>query len=208
MSNSHTKLTRLYWERFYASTTPDIQAPSTFALFCLHSYLGNRKTLVDLGCGNGRDTKFFRGLGVDTLGVDLYNNPDPDIGKFLCADFTRLATDLGKFDIIYSRFSIHAINERAEGRVLRWAKESLAPEGLFCIEARTDKDPLCGCGVSMGCNAWFTDHYRRFLSYDKFQQKLTRNGFKILFAQESSGLSIRDEDDPVLLRIICTSPPI
>ena len=46
-----------YWENYYKSHR-NPTASSSFAIFCT-KYIQNSKTLVELGCGNGRDSVFL-----------------------------------------------------------------------------------------------------------------------------------------------------
>lgn len=73
---------RQFWTQFYGQdhlgNSGNIQNGSTFAQFVWQTYLQPRNmaneklTLLDLGCGNCRDTKFFAGHGNFCIGVD-YN---------------------------------------------------------------------------------------------------------------------------------------
>ena len=57
-----------YWESYYTK----IQKPfdsSTFAKFVLNKMTPNQ-TIIDLGCGNGRDSIYFSENKIRTLGVD------------------------------------------------------------------------------------------------------------------------------------------
>ena len=59
-----------YWNQYYfAPRDFKIQAPSQFAAFVASEYTSHR-LMVDVGCGNGRDTLFFAQLGYETLGID------------------------------------------------------------------------------------------------------------------------------------------
>ena len=57
-----------YWESYYTK----IQKPfdsSTFAKFVLNKMTPNQ-TIIDLGCGNGRDSIYFAENKIRTLGID------------------------------------------------------------------------------------------------------------------------------------------
>ena len=57
-----------YWSRFYASLHTTV--PSPFAA-SVAMELTERNEVIDIGCGNGRDSMFFAGLGHRVLGLDL-----------------------------------------------------------------------------------------------------------------------------------------
>ena len=44
-----------YWDKFYSKVYNPL--PSQFAVFVANEYQGNN-TLIDFGCGSGRDTFF------------------------------------------------------------------------------------------------------------------------------------------------------
>tara|TARA_B100001939_G_C16486912_1_gene423807 strand:- start:243 stop:470 length:228 start_codon:yes stop_codon:yes gene_type:complete len=69
-------------------------------------------------------------------------------------------------------------------------------------EFRSDKDPLMKLGKKISENERYTDHYRRFVNFDKFKNKLNKQGFKIIYQIEKRGLSKVKNDNPVLCRII------
>lgn len=47
-----------YWVGYYKKY-PNPAEPSTFAKFCTE-YIQEGKKLIELGCGNGRDSVYFR----------------------------------------------------------------------------------------------------------------------------------------------------
>ena len=118
---------------------------------------------------------------------------------FIQEDYTQYE----KIDVFYSRFTIHSITKDDEAILLPNVYTALSSNGLFCIEVRTTKDPLCGVGESCGENTFITDgHKRRFINSKVFREQVLDLGFKELYFIEEDNLSIYKDDNPVLMRII------
>jgi len=96
-----------YWKIFYLKNEKDLLKPSLFAKFVL-SKLKDGSSLVDIACGNGRDSMFFEENGIKTF--SLYNCNIPFfLGKnFIKADALTFTL---KADAYYSRFFFHTIIE-------------------------------------------------------------------------------------------------
>jgi hypothetical protein len=64
-----------YWSDFYTKQRALVpEEPSTFASFVASKWLSNEPalsglTLVDLGCGTARDSRYFASLGLKIIGV-------------------------------------------------------------------------------------------------------------------------------------------
>jgi len=66
-----------YWHQFYSKKKEHIKTePTDFAVFA-YKYIkdnfkkhSNKLKMIDIGCGNGRDTFFFREKNIDAIGVD------------------------------------------------------------------------------------------------------------------------------------------
>jgi len=202
-----------YWDNYYSTNSKPTEA-STFAQFILDK-LESGKNLIELGCGNGRDSLFFAKNGVNVIGVDQVGNEIDFLNEnysgenlnFVCDDFTNLAATESalvkdaKFDYIYSRFTFHSINEAKEDRTLSWISEHLNG-GLFLLEARSLNDPMFKKGEALSDTENFTTHYRRYMDLDKFIAKLEDLGFEILFKIEDNDLAVYKDDNPYVIRII------
>lgn len=197
----------LYWNKWYEKDKAPL-FPSSFAEFCL-SYISEGNSIIDLGCGNGRDSLFFGHNGFDVMGIDYSEiaishnkkaNILPNI-NFGVADFADMG-DLGKFSCIYSRFSFHAVDILTEKKLILWCGDNLLSKELFFLEARSTKDPLMKLGKKISPTENYTDHYRRFLDYDETQKYLEDVGFKLIYSIEANGLAKYKDDDPVVIRIV------
>lgn len=203
----------VYWNQYYQNRICP-ETPSPFAQYVATLVQPGRE-LVELGCGNGRDAVFFagRGLCVTALdlskqAIDMLNEKHIQNARFLCGDF--IAADCHKpeqYDYAYSRFTIHAINEKQEKLLLRTMYRSLKPNGKFFIEVRSVNDPLFGMGKPLERNAFFYDnHYRRFIVLSELLDHLQQEGFRIEYAQESTGFAPYGNDDPPVIRVVAVKP--
>ena len=65
-----------YWQNYYTLNKAPIQ-PSPFAEFIYTNYIYTQtkkmeyQTIIDIGCGNGRDSIYFHSKGLKVHGVDL-----------------------------------------------------------------------------------------------------------------------------------------
>ncbi len=196
-----------YWEEYYKNHQ-DPGSESPFARFVL-PFLKEKANLYELGCGNGRDSLFFSKFGVNITAFDQCENEikylNDKYGKeslaFEAGDFTQLGQRQSS-DFIYSRFTLHSVDREQEKRTLEWAFDNLENQGLFFIEIRSIHDELCGEGSEVGENEFVTDHYRRFVVYDDFVNRIQDAGFNIIYQIESKGLAPYKDEDPVVVRII------
>lgn len=203
---------RAYWNHFYAEGKAKM-TPSLFAqdvLFYIKKEAGRR--LLDIGCGNGRDSLFFAKNGLKVTGIDSSDSAIRKLNKqrqnsdieFICCDYAK--TDIFKkrnYDFCYCRFFIHAITERQENILLQRVHKVLNEKGLFFIEVRSVKDELFGRGEPAGRNAFIYDeHYRRFIVREELEKKLSAGGFKIRYSEEKQGFAAFGDLDPYIIRII------
>ncbi len=196
-----------YWEKYYENHNEPFK-PSSFAQD-ISCYLEEGKSIIDLGCGNGRDTIIF-GYKLKSVGVDQCQNIVETLNglvkfkdnlkcSFKCGDFTNLEDDI--YDYAYSRFTLHSITEKQEDDVIDWVFRNI--RCYFFIEVRSDQDELVGKS---------TDHYRRFVNMENLLTKLIDKGFKIRYAEIDKGFSRYENgynvdynsDDPKLIRIIAS----
>lgn len=202
---------KVFWNKFYKKKLA-VNKPSNFAFFILKFLKKYKSTIIDIGCGNGRDLFFFKKNRLDFLGIDLSKNATLLIKKKLTNKEDKkkiFNSDFIKFDYkkkiknnfsIYSRFTWHTINEKSEKIFLKKITKIKNLDFVF-IETRSDKDDLCGIGKKISNNEFVTDHYRRFINKKDLVKKFKKN-FKILYLNESKGFSKFKKEDPCLIRMI------
>jgi len=200
-----------YWTKYYKLQDAP-EKPSLFAKFVLENYIKDNESLIELGCGNGRDSLFFARNEVNVIAIDQCKNEILLLSKksnlknlkFICDDFTKLH-DGTLFDNIYSRFTLHSISESEEDYVINWAYKNLKKGGRFFIEVRGQQNELYGLGkpVENQKDAYvYEGHYRRFIDINNFKNKLKKVGFGIFFAKENSGFAPFIGTDYKFIRIV------
>lgn len=199
-----------YWNNFY-SALDGLKEPSYFAKTIL-GRLQSGKKLLELGCGNGRDSLYFWRNNIVVTAVDASDEVINELStqykdeniQFLCDDFVSAKTIYKKeYDYCYSRFSLHAINENQENELFENVYQSLVMGGFFFIEVRSVNDEIFGLGKKVGRNAYlYNGHFRRFIVLDELVKKLKVQKFKIITAEENRGYAPFADDDPMIIRVI------
>ncbi len=184
-----------YWKQAYQTSNVTIK-PSSFARFCVDYLDGQRGKLLDVCCGNGRDSVYFERMKFNVRSFDI-----SQIGNHL-SNYKELnlmdkIPNFGydeKFDHVYCRFVLHSVPEELEDYILDSAFNILPKGGYLFIEVRSDKGD-----ISTGIN----NHYRRLINMNKLKSKLSNNfKFRIVYEMEAGDLSVYNGENPVLIRII------
>ncbi|WP_161846238.1 class I SAM-dependent methyltransferase [Pseudoflavonifractor sp. 524-17] len=198
-----------YWNDFYKNKF-FMSEPTAFARTIL-PYLKPGKKLIDVGCGNGRDSLFFYQSGINVLGIDA---SDVAIGQlqgkakegklsFLCGDFTRQPDEAETYDYCYSRFTLHAISQEQSDLLFQHAARILKDGGVIWIEARSVHDDLYGQGIPLGKNEFLFDgHYRRFIEKKGLKKELEKAGFSVVYMEESRDFAPFQNERPAIIRAV------
>jgi SAM-dependent methyltransferase len=202
-----------FWNSYYKKKrTPKIS--SKFAKFIFKNFLKKERhefSLFDVGCGNGRDTFFFLQKKINCIGIDksqiaISKNKDKNKKynkNFINADFSLFLFDehtKKKFSI-YSRFTLHTLNQKEENQFIKKIYNSKKIKYLF-IETRTINDDLYGVGKKIAKHQFWTNHYRRFIDPKVIKKKLEKK-FKIIFFNEKKNYANFKKQNPKVLRIVC-----
>lgn len=172
-----------HWRDFYLTDAAP-KKESDFARFLVRRE--RPCSVVDIGCGNGRDSKFFHEKGFDVIGIDPNSNLTPDF-LFLNADISSLPEITSK--ICYCRFLLHAITEKEQSLLLSWAQKYC--KKLY-IECRSDK---------AATKYAYGEHFRRLVNSERLLEDLAPN-WKMEHFEEKQGLSVCGQEDPVIIRAV------
>lgn len=205
-----------FWNKHYQNFT--VHEPSRFARYCLENHLNSDDTVVELGCGNGRDglvlsRSVSRYIGLDACSVavgafrkaadalpsESARNIDVRQGDFTKQDFNSFCGNSSRL-VIYSRFSLHTINYVETDRLLTNIASIRAPWALL-LEARTIFDTLYGQGTNVGLHEFTIDHYRRFIDPVAFRTDMEAH-FDVSHFEVASGFAPHGNEDPVLMRAV------
>jgi tellurite methyltransferase len=175
-----------YWEKYYSQNSKPFN-PSSFAKNIVKN-INKKSELIDIGCGNGRDSLFFSSQKIYTVGVDqsvnivnILKQYENKYLKFQNEDIENLHQK--RYDYAYCRFLFHSLNENEESSLLQWLKDNIT-KNIF-IESRIDEDKE---------KYSKTDHYRRLMNIEDFKSKLTKFDLKIQSEEKSNKFSIYKEN--------------
>lgn len=191
-----------YWDNFYKSNLAP-QKESSFAQFT-YTYLKdlvtiNELRLIDVGCGNGRDTFYFSKMNIKTTGIDLSYNPES-----LYVDFTQsniLEFDYKDYNVLYLRFIVHSLTEPELDKLIS-NFENMSQDLLIFIETRSSKNIT----DEQKSETYFkssigSEHFRMLYSEKYLTNKLEKR-FKIVYVKEDTGFSPFNGEDPFCIRYI------
>jgi len=205
--SSDTRLIN-HWNEYYKKDGIPSH-PSPFAKYVANQ-LNAEQNILEIGCGNGRDAKFFSAQGHNVTGIDrsteaidlckkLYSEERIEFCFGTIADIAK--KNQKKYDLVYTRFVIHAMSMDEEIKTLKMSYKLLKSNGKFFIECRSINDPLSERGEIVSQTERIDGHYRRFIILEEFTERLTQIGFKITEAIESKGLAKFAEEDPMIIRV-------
>ena len=201
-----------YWESYYKQQNENLE-PSLFSRYICEHYATPQKTLIELGCGNGRDAVFFANERLNVTAIDQCEDEIKLLTikyeqlkniQFVVGDFSNLP-DKEKTDFIYSRFTLHSVSKEQEQRTLAWSYRNLKVGGYLCIEVRGQKNEIYKLGkkVEDETDAYiYNDHYRRFLNFDYLCIDLQNLGFQIGFSAEEKGFAPFAGQNETYIRVI------
>ena len=206
--------TSTYWNSYYEKRSAPAN-PSPFAEWVCEKYLSGVLSIVELGCGNGRDSRFFLSKGLRLTAIDrsvvavnaIISSLSPEQVKqstFIAQDFMGLGSVEVEAQVAYSRFVLHAIPEDVENALLDFCSRVVRSGYRMFHEFRTIRDPLMQRGKDLGGNARFTDHYRRFIDPDQLIAKIRARGWRIEYFEERQGFATLGADDPVVARVVAS----
>jgi SAM-dependent methyltransferase len=194
-----------FWEHYYAGLISGdselVEQPSPFAEWVLprvkacDTENGVAPTLLEVGCGNGRDAIYFARCGVAVTATDrcpeaikLTGSRLPEGSRAEVASASELP--VGKVNFAFARFVLHALDVAQQAKVLNWVAENVTH--AFFVETRSTNDPRCGKGVAVGDNAFVDTHYRRFMSIDDLKHAAYAANLDVSFVEEASSGSGKD----------------
>lgn len=195
-----------YWDNFYLKDSAPHEE-SSFARFC-YEFINNGGStsptkLLDVACGNGRDTFYFLRKGFNASGVDLSALPDAAGINFYSGDI--LCWDYNSCDVLYLRFIVHSLTEN-ELDVLLGRIASTVRRGVrVFIETRSSR----GITDQEKSETFFKsgvgeEHFRMLYSSDYLRAKLARV-FDVIYESEANGVSVYKGEDPYCLRFVLLS---
>jgi SAM-dependent methyltransferase len=198
-----------YWNGFYKQTDRSLLIPSQFATFVASEFVDIVDTIVDLGCGNGRDAFFLSELGFKVIGVDASKEAIEYCSKrsgqnsfFLCSDILdiNLLQNLRDFLIntnrllVYSRFFLHAISEDEELSFWNLVRDLCGLNDFLAVEFRTDRDA--------SLNKVTGKHFRRFIKPPALLERANKFGFVCEYLVEGFGFAKYKTDDAHVARFL------
>lgn len=143
-------MTRSPWAREYARTPTSYiwgTAPSSFARE-VSAHLPPGARVLDLGCGEGRDSVFFASRGCDVTGVDVSRaglRKARRLARARGVDVRWVDGDMaglriaGPFDLVYSCGAVHYVPRPQRSRLFARLQALTAPGGLHAHIVFTDR---------------------------------------------------------------------
>jgi SAM-dependent methyltransferase len=192
------------WEKMYQQKDFFGEQPSEFAVRAMEDFRKHgAKRVLELGCGQGRDSFYFIENGLDVVALDYSETGICQMAER--AEKMKLGTRLGlkvhdlrnflplpneSVDAVYSHmFFTMELKEAEMEKVLQECWRVLRPNGLNIYSVRAKKDPHFQKGKHRGEDMWENPLGLVVHFFDEDKIKRLAKGYKILYIRETQDTS-------------------
>lgn len=176
-----------HWQKFYKQGKQAITKRTPFAKWFFYNYdkFGidlKGELLLDLGCGCGRDTEYFKNKGILTLGIDANTKE----GRYV--SLSSALINASSFKVFYSRFFLHSIDKNNIYSLI-----TSIPKGAYLVaEFRVVGDkPIL-----------YKDHKRNFIHTPSFLKLLLNNKYQIEYFRVGRDMAVFKNENPLVGRVV------
>ncbi len=192
-------LVNAIWDKVYSKDSAFFgEEPSNFCQICYRDFKKHHvKKLLELGCGQGRDTLFFASQNLDVYAIDsslvaietLKQKIEKENTSIKLRQFdARQGIPFGNkyFDAVYSHMFYNMRFTDVELRILfRESSRVLKNNGLLFFSVRSDKDVWYNKGKKIDENIYEINGFQiRFFTKKQIESFLS-NHFEIKKIEES-----------------------
>jgi SAM-dependent methyltransferase len=168
-----------------------INKPSIFAQYAVNFFPTTGK-IIDLGCGQGQDSRFFAEHGYEVTGIDFSDQGieiAKEKSKNLKIDFRVL--DLSEplpfpdkdFNVVYSHLAVHYFDKSKTQSIFNELSRILTVGGILAIFVNSTNDPEYGEGEKIGEDYFkIGNMQKRYFSKESLGNFI--RGFEILVLDE------------------------
>lgn len=172
------------WENFYEREIVPTE-PSNFCQFIMGQNIKAR-SVIDLGCGNCRDSVELAKRYITTAVDSACPAPDNNVIKIMRCDWKDAKDIIRQTDIVYSRFFLHSISNEEIIELM------IMTPRYFCAEFRIEGDrPIL-----------YQDHDRNLISWPWIIQLTKDLCYNVIVAKYGRGMAKYGGEDPLVGRII------
>jgi len=180
-----------YWKNKWLSLP---QEPANNFAIRSYSLIKNKnlKALLDVGCGDGRDSLYFfkKGLKITAIdfsasGIEKLKSQSPHINCIL-GDIRKIKLQENSFNVIYAHLSLHYFDDKTTSKIFDNLYRALKKRGLIFVKCKSIDDALFGKGQKIAENMYKKGHTRHFFSKEYMSEKL--KSFKIIRIRKTSSV--------------------
>ena len=181
------------WNKVYSKDASFFgNDPSNFGLDCQEEFKKNKaKQILELGCGQGRDTIFFASNGLDVVAIDsshvaidilskIKTEKNLPIKAMICDVSEGIPFDNSYFDAVYSHMFFNMTFKDDQLRYLFVeVNRVLKNGGLNLFSVRSDNDAMHRKGVEVEKNIYDINGFQiRFFTRSDLRNICLLNGFE------------------------------
>ena len=146
------------------------------------SLIPENGTVLDLGCGSGRDVLYFLDFKLKPVGIDASEKlveeaktrvPD---GKFEVMDMRNLSFKEGNFDGVWAQDAISYFSKEETQKTIKDIAGILKNEGIFFISVRKGKNEVLISYEKLGKSQVMVSLYEK----EELESLLKKSGFEIM----------------------------
>lgn len=202
-----------YWDSFYKNLK--LSVPSQFCTMVAVE-LPKNTTVIEFGCGNGRDSLYLASQGIKIAAMDLSEQAIEGCkekategslahAQFLAGSlassadlkqlFNKARSNSNDGKVVgYSRFVMHSIDDDQEKAFMLNLQENMLSGERIYLEFRSLEDAKLV--------KTFGNHYRRFVDTDRFVSAMEMLSFNLIYRITGQGMARYKDEDPFVSRLI------